>query len=220
MSDKTTIQVLKTTCDEMKSVGEKGETYDDIIRRTINFTRKFSNEDDFHLWFLNNFRLFGFDEVKETNRRRKTPDFVLVRAGKDVRVELETLSSNFIRHKHDPSLVDLVICLEKDVELEVETVEISPFEYERRASNGANDTTTLQLSPEHKKALEAIREKYELRSLDAAIGKLFSLTKAEKSGVSPVTSVDNTECLRRIKALPGLEEIRTVVREELSQVSA
>jgi len=34
---KVSIQVLTTTRDLLKSVGRKGETYDDLLRRLVNF---------------------------------------------------------------------------------------------------------------------------------------------------------------------------------------
>jgi hypothetical protein len=46
-----------------------------------------------------------------------------------VKVELETLSSHFIEHNHDSEETDFVICLVKDKELPVTTIEVSMFEY-------------------------------------------------------------------------------------------
>ena len=129
MQDKqtTTIRVDKEVREELKLLGIKGEDYDSIIKKTINFTKKFNNEHEFSEWFKLNYYLFGFDKlIKE--QKNATPDFILSRNGKKVRVELETLSGNFIIHKHNPADVDLVICLINNKKLPVETLEISPFD--------------------------------------------------------------------------------------------
>ena len=138
---KTTILIDKDTRDELKFFGKKDEDYDTIIKKCINFTKKFENEYQFHEWFKNNFHLFGFDKIKEENKRNDgSPDFIMLRSNQEVKVELETLSSHFILHKHDPKDVDLVICLVKDKELPVKTLEITPFEYGMK--------TTIQVSKE------------------------------------------------------------------------
>jgi hypothetical protein len=51
---------------------------------------------------------------------------------KEIGVELETLSSNFILHKHDPKKVGEVICIKKDVNLEVPIKIASSLEYSPR----------------------------------------------------------------------------------------
>ena len=47
---------------------------------------------------------------------------------KEVKVELETLSSHFIQHNNNPKHTDFVICLIKDKELPVTTIAVSMFE--------------------------------------------------------------------------------------------
>lgn len=131
MGDKTTISIDKEIRDELKLIGAKGEDYESIIKRNITFTKKFDNEKDFHDWVFFNYNLLGFDRIITENRVR-FPDFIMLKDGKEVRVEVETLSSNFILHKHNPKEVDLVICLVKNKELPVKVVEISPFEFSGR----------------------------------------------------------------------------------------
>lgn len=128
MTDKTTISVTTDTKSELNSLGYKDEDYDTIIKRNINFAKRFYNEYDLHEWFKHNFRLFGFDEVIKDSHSGY-PDFIVKKGDKKIGIELEIYSSNFIRHKHDPKYVDLVICLLKDKELTVNTIELSLFEY-------------------------------------------------------------------------------------------
>lgn len=126
---KTTISITPRIRDELKQIGTKDEEYEEILKRTITFTKKFSDERTFHKWVGNNFHLFGFDSLLESNYH-KSPDLVMTKNGKKIKVEVETLSSNFILHKHDPNEIDLVICLIKNKELPVKTIEIEPFEFE------------------------------------------------------------------------------------------
>ena len=58
----------------------------------------------------------GFSKIIKGDEG-KFPDFIMLRSGKEVKVELETISSNFILHKHEPSEIDYVVCIKKDKEL-------------------------------------------------------------------------------------------------------
>lgn len=98
----------------------------DVININIKFEKKFNNEKEFSKWFEFNYHLFGFDKITK-KREYKFPDFQVLYEGKKIEVELETLSSNFILHNHNPKKVDLVICLIKDKNIPVKTIEISPF---------------------------------------------------------------------------------------------
>jgi hypothetical protein len=124
----TTISVSKQTHDEIQSIGYKGENFDEAINKLITFTKKFGSEQEFSNWFKENYYLFGFDSIIKENPRI-FPDFIVKNGDKELRVELETHSSNFIMHKHNPNEVDLVICLVKNKELPVKTIEIKRFEY-------------------------------------------------------------------------------------------
>ncbi len=123
----TTIRISEELKTELSSLGSKEDTYEDIIQRNIQFAKKFSNEKQFAEWFEVNFRLLGFDQIIE--KPAKCPDYIMLKGTSKVRVELETMSGNFILHRHDPNDVDLVICLLKNKELPVQTIELSAFDY-------------------------------------------------------------------------------------------
>lgn len=132
-----TVRLSESLKNRLDTMGTKSDTYEDIIKRNIQFVQKFANEKQFSDWFEKNIHLFGFDSIK-SKHLNSCPDYVLLKDGKRVRVELETMSSNFLVHGHDPEDVDLVICLLKNVDLPVPTFEIEPFEYVR-------DTTTVSV---------------------------------------------------------------------------
>ncbi len=81
---------------------------------------KIKDELDFHRWFKKNYNKLGFTKIKSYNK--KFPDFIMLEGDKEVKVELEVLSSNFILHKHNPKKVDKVICINQDVKLKVPTI--------------------------------------------------------------------------------------------------
>ncbi len=93
--------------------------------------KKIKSEEEFCKWFRKNFNKFGFDKIIKENKKR-FPDFIMLKNNKQVKVELETLSSNFILHKHDQKEVDLVICIKENVKLPVETIEVKQLKYESR----------------------------------------------------------------------------------------
>lgn len=121
------LKISEDTKEELDILGRKGESYDEIIKKSITFSKKFTDESEFHAWFTFHYSLFGFDEIIKS-QRTKYPDIIAMKNGKEVRIELEIYSSNFIVHKHDPAGVDLVICLIKDKDLPVETIEIPTFD--------------------------------------------------------------------------------------------
>ena len=87
-----------------------------------------SCEYDLSRLFIKNHRLLGYDKIVRNNNGR-FPDFTMEKKGKAVGVELETLSSNFILHKHNKNKVDEVVCVKKDKELGVEIIEASELEF-------------------------------------------------------------------------------------------
>lgn len=130
MNDKLTqIPVKKSTRQRLRNISIKGETYDNLINKLITTREKFENEEEFRRWFEDNFELFGFDEIKE-GRTGTAPDYTMVKNGEEIKVGLETLSSNFSSRSYDPNRVDLVICLIEDEKLPVKTLEITSFEFE------------------------------------------------------------------------------------------
>lgn len=74
-------------------------------------------------WIKDNYKLFGYDNILEENKD-KLPDFIMIKNGKKIRVEVEIYSSSFIKHKHDPKNVDEVLCVINDLELPVKTIKI------------------------------------------------------------------------------------------------
>ncbi|MEI6058525.1 MAG: hypothetical protein WCP89_02025 [archaeon] len=82
-----------------------------------------NDELDFRQWFKDNHRKLGFSKIVKENFKG-FPDFIVLKDGEEKRVELETLASNFIYHKHPVSETDFVVCVKKDVELKVPVIEI------------------------------------------------------------------------------------------------
>lgn len=66
------------------------------------------------------YEMLGFSAIKKM--RVRYPDCIVMKGEKELRIELEYLSSNFIAHGHDPSQVDLVVCWVKDKELPVPVI--------------------------------------------------------------------------------------------------
>ncbi len=87
------------------------------------------NEKQFADWFKKNYGKLGYDKIVRGDISR-FPEFIMLRNGKEIRVELETISSNFIAHKHDYDDVDEIVCLVKDVELEKPVFEVKELKYE------------------------------------------------------------------------------------------
>lgn len=141
MSEETTqIPVKKDTRQKLRNISVKGETYNELIKKLIRTREKFQKIRRFREWFENNFEILGFDKIKET-KERGSPNFKMIKDGKEMGVELETLSSNFLKHGHDSEEIDLVLCLLKDEELPVETKEITELELAPEASTPSSRET-------------------------------------------------------------------------------
>ncbi|MBU0530497.1 MAG: hypothetical protein ABIH52_04020 [Candidatus Aenigmatarchaeota archaeon] len=67
-------------------------------------------------WFEKNYKQLGFEKILR-RQWNKTPDYIVLKNGKEVKVEIEYLASSFIQHKHKISEADIVICCKNDVEL-------------------------------------------------------------------------------------------------------
>ncbi len=83
---------------------------------------KVKDELEFHNWFKENYNKLGFEKILSYNKG--FPDFIMSKNSKKIRVELETKASNFVLHNHDPKKVDLVICINKDIKLDVPVIDI------------------------------------------------------------------------------------------------
>ena len=90
-----------------------------------------TNEMEFKNWFEKNFENIGYSKIIKDNKGR-FPDFVMLKENKKVGVELETVSSNFILHKHDPKKVDELVCIKEDVKIPITTIIINQLEYKSR----------------------------------------------------------------------------------------
>jgi hypothetical protein len=74
------------------------------------------NERQFAQWFRKNYKKLGYSKIIRGDINR-CPDFIMLKDNKEIGLELETLASNFVLHKHDIQKVDEVLCLVKDIEL-------------------------------------------------------------------------------------------------------
>lgn len=147
-----------------EKIEEGFKTISDLVRTKIDFTEKFLNEREFSKWFENNYELLGFTKII-TKRVNKFPDFRMELKGKEIEIELETLSSNFIRHKHNPDKCDLVICILKDIELPVKTIEIPNFIY--------NKSKIILLEENIWRTLQELKLKHGYKSLSEVITGLL-----------------------------------------------
>ena len=84
------------------------------------------NELDFKNWFKKNYKKLGFSKIIKDNPKG-FPDFVMLENDKEIRVELEIKSSNFILHKHPIKEVDKIICIKKDIDLRIPIIELNNF---------------------------------------------------------------------------------------------
>ena len=85
------------------------------------------NESDLQNWFKKNYKKLGFSKILRYDEG-KFPDFIMLENGQKIRVELEIKSSNFLLHKHSINKVDKVICIKKDVKLDVPIIELKNFQ--------------------------------------------------------------------------------------------
>ena len=90
--------------------------------------KKIKNEFELKKWFERNFKKLGYSKIIKGDSG-KFPDFIMSKNNKEVRVELETSSSNFILHNHDRNKVDEVICIKKDVNIGIPILEIKELKY-------------------------------------------------------------------------------------------
>lgn len=87
------------------------------------------NERQFADWFRKNYKKIGYSKIIRGDISR-CPDFIMLKDGKEVGVELETIASNFLAHKHDFNKVDEILCMVKDVELSKPVKEVKELKFE------------------------------------------------------------------------------------------
>jgi len=88
-------------------------------------------EREFKVWFEKNFRKVGYSKIIKDNKG-KFPDFIMLKNNKKIGVELETLSSNFILHKHDFKKVDELVCIKENIKLPIKTLVLNQLTYKSR----------------------------------------------------------------------------------------
>lgn len=88
---------------------------------------KIRDEIDLQNWFKKNHMKLGIEKILKCDSKG-CPDFIVLENGKKVKIEFEIKSSNFILHGHKRSEVDKVICIKKDVELDIPIIELRGFE--------------------------------------------------------------------------------------------
>ncbi len=74
------------------------------------------NESELKKWVIDNYRKLGYSRIVRKDIGI-CPDLIMVRNGKEVKVELETVASNFLLHKHNLNDVDEIVCIVKDINL-------------------------------------------------------------------------------------------------------
>lgn len=141
----------------------------DVIKNSMFLIHKFTDEKRFREWFKDNYSTLGFTHIIEENINI-SPDFIMGVDKEEVRVELETLSSHFILHKHNKNDVDLVLCLLIDKDIGVKTIQIPNLIYD------TIDKTYIQISKEVANNLNELklvpRESYE-----DVLRRLLNMTK-------------------------------------------
>lgn len=83
--------------------------------------KKVKSEEEVCNWFEDNFKQLGYDSIIERNKR-SFPDYVMVKNGEKVKVEIETVLSHFNYHKHNLDDVDDVVCIKKDTDLPLNVI--------------------------------------------------------------------------------------------------
>lgn len=86
-------------------------------------------ESELKKWVIENYRKLGFSKIIRKDIGI-CPDLIMMREGKEINVELETMASNFLRHKHDLNKVDEVICAIKDTEIGKPIIEIKELKFQ------------------------------------------------------------------------------------------
>ncbi len=86
------------------------------------------NESEFKRWFMKNYKKLGYSSIVRKNIGR-CPDFIMLRKNSNVNVELETVASNFLAHKHPLDKVDEVVCIVNDVGLEKPVIVAKEIEF-------------------------------------------------------------------------------------------
>jgi len=126
----------------------------------------FRTEKEFAKWFEKNLIAFGFKSIKKKNVK-SFPDYILKDfKGKEVRVELEIKSSNFIHHKHNPKKVDVIISV-YTLKEKILGVPVFSLFY-----TFPKEHTTVMIRESERNWLERLKRKHHLNSLSEAMQKV------------------------------------------------
>jgi len=85
-------------------------------------------ESEFKIWFIKNYKKLGYSDIVRKDIGRCL-DFIMIKDGIEVKVELETVASNFLAHKHSCDDVDEIVCIVNDVGLERPVIVIEELEF-------------------------------------------------------------------------------------------
>ena len=87
------------------------------------------SERGFREWFLSNYQNLGYDKILESYLT-KTPDFIMLKGDKRVKIELELFSKNARAHKINE--VDEVVCVrESCADVPWPVIEVKEVRYRR-----------------------------------------------------------------------------------------
>lgn len=90
--------------------------------------KEISSEGEIVSWFKKNYKELGYDKIIKENKNT-FPDFVMLKEGKKLNVEIEIKSSFFFLHKHPLDKVDEIICLEEDKKIDKKIILLENFRY-------------------------------------------------------------------------------------------
>ncbi len=133
------------------------------------------SELQFKSWFINNFASLGYTKILKDNKG-KFPDFIMLKSKKEIGVELETLSSNFILHRHDPKKVDELVCIKKDVDIPIPTLVVKTLEYESRIKR-----ISATVDPKTLKLIDKLLESGKYRNKSHVIEKALELLEEKEN---------------------------------------
>jgi len=133
------------------------------------------NELEFRRWFEKNYKKLGYSKIVKGDGG-VFPDFIMLKGKKEIRLELENLSSNFILHNHNPKKVDEVLCIKEDIKLAVPTRIVKELEYE-----GGKIRISATVEKETKNLIKVILKKGKYRNIshliETAIKKMAEKVK-------------------------------------------
>jgi len=90
--------------------------------------KRIRNEKEFKVWFERNYKKLGYQKIIKRDNGM-LPDYIMLKNNKVIGVELETLSSHFLLHKHDIKKVDEIVCIKKDLSLGIPIIEVKELKY-------------------------------------------------------------------------------------------